>query len=142
MDLFLFIFVVENIPVYVYYSLFSISWINGLFELKKFFCFFRYREKAQKLSKLFRDQPQHPLEKALAYIDLLFKWGNTDHLRPASLDLTWYQLILLDVFAVIFLGLYIVYCVIRGIVSLFAKCLCGSSSKQPPKKGGQRPKKE
>ncbi|XP_049816217.1 UDP-glycosyltransferase UGT5-like [Schistocerca nitens] len=57
----------------------------------------RYREQAKHLSLLFRDRPRPPLEEAVYWVEYVLRHQGAPHLRSAALDLTWYELLLLDV---------------------------------------------
>jgi hypothetical protein len=84
---------------------------------------FSYRQKAQELSRLFRDRPHTPLETAIFWTEYVIRHGGAPHLRSAALDLTWYQYLLLDVIAVLVLFLAFVLCTLyvicRKIVSIY-----------------------
>eukprot|EP00058_Branchiostoma_floridae_P004419 XP_002589907.1 hypothetical protein BRAFLDRAFT_81965 [Branchiostoma floridae] len=58
-----------------------------------------YRETAARLSRLHRDQPQPPMERAVWWIKHVIKHGGLPHLRARAVDLPWYQYYLLDVAA-------------------------------------------
>ncbi|XP_078597350.1 UDP-glucuronosyltransferase 2C1-like [Branchiostoma floridae x Branchiostoma japonicum] len=58
-----------------------------------------YRETAAHLSRLHRDQPQSPMERAVWWIEHVIKHGGLSHLRARAVDLPWYQYYLLDVAA-------------------------------------------
>ena len=83
--------------------------------------YFSYRRNAQKLSRLFRDRPQTPLETAVFWTEYVIRHGGAPHMRSAELDLTWYQYLLLDVIAVIVLSTAIVlgtmYAVFKRFIS-------------------------
>ena len=66
--------------------------------------YYRYREKAQHLSRIYRDQPLTPLEQAVYWTEYVIRHKGAPHLRSAVLDLTWYQYFLLDVIAVLALA--------------------------------------
>ncbi|KAJ9601569.1 hypothetical protein L9F63_000312, partial [Diploptera punctata] len=57
----------------------------------------KYKEQAQKLSKLFRDQPLTPMQQAVFWTEYIIRHKGAPHMRSAALDLTWYQYFLLDV---------------------------------------------
>ncbi|XP_046981243.1 UDP-glucosyltransferase 2-like [Schistocerca americana] len=59
----------------------------------------KYRQRAAELSRLFRDQPQPPLERAVYWTEYVLRHGGAPHMRSAALDLSWWQLLLLDVAA-------------------------------------------
>jgi glucuronosyltransferase len=62
---------------------------------------YRYRENAQRLSRIYRDQPLTPLEQAVFWTEYVIRHKGAPHMRSAALDLTWYQYFLLDVIAVL-----------------------------------------
>jgi hypothetical protein len=64
----------------------------------------RYRENAQRLSRILRDQPLTPLEQAVYWTEYVIRHKGAPHLRSAALDLTWYQYFLLDVIVVLALA--------------------------------------
>ncbi|KAJ9601565.1 hypothetical protein L9F63_000308, partial [Diploptera punctata] len=88
-----------------------------------------YRENAQRISEIYRDQPMTPLEQAAFWSEYVIRHKGAPHLRSAALDLTWYQYFLLDVIAVLALAviliLFVVFIIIRAIFRL-----CFGSSKQ------------
>lgn len=56
------------------------------------------QDSAKKVSSVFRDRPQPPLETAVYWIEHVARHGGT-HLRPASADIPFYRYLLLDVLA-------------------------------------------
>ncbi|XP_066287470.1 UDP-glucuronosyltransferase 2C1-like [Branchiostoma lanceolatum] len=58
-----------------------------------------YRETAARLSRLHRDQPQSPMERAVWWVEHVIKHGGLPHLRARAVELPWYQYYLLDVAA-------------------------------------------
>ncbi|XP_049963571.1 UDP-glucosyltransferase 2-like [Schistocerca serialis cubense] len=61
----------------------------------------RYRDRARRLSALFRDRPRPPLEEAVYWVEYVLRHQGAPHLRSAALDLSWYRYLLLDVAAVV-----------------------------------------
>eukprot|EP00058_Branchiostoma_floridae_P017218 XP_002602706.1 hypothetical protein BRAFLDRAFT_210309 [Branchiostoma floridae] len=61
-----------------------------------------YRETAARLSRLHRDQPQSPMERAVWWIEHVIKHGGLPHLRARAVELPWYQYYLLDVAVFLF----------------------------------------
>ncbi|XP_066287581.1 UDP-glucuronosyltransferase 2C1-like [Branchiostoma lanceolatum] len=57
----------------------------------------RYQETAARLSRLHRDQPQPPMERAVWWVEHVIKHGGLPHLRARAVELPWYQYYLLDV---------------------------------------------
>ncbi|XP_078683192.1 UDP-glucuronosyltransferase 1-2-like isoform X2 [Branchiostoma floridae x Branchiostoma belcheri] len=58
-----------------------------------------YRETAARLSRLHRDQPQSPMERAVWWIEHVIQHSRLPHLRARAAELPWYQYYLLDVAA-------------------------------------------
>ncbi|KAJ1518987.1 hypothetical protein ONE63_011404 [Megalurothrips usitatus] len=54
------------------------------------------REAARRTSRLLRSQPVPPLDAAVRAVEDVLQWRNASHLRPASADATWYQLLFVD----------------------------------------------
>jgi glucuronosyltransferase len=83
----------------------------------------RYRENAQRLSRIYRDQPLTPLEQAVFWTEYVIRHKGAPHMRSAALDITWYQYFLLDVIAVltiaVVLVLLIVFLMLRAALRKF-----------------------
>ncbi|XP_043912542.1 2-hydroxyacylsphingosine 1-beta-galactosyltransferase-like isoform X2 [Protopterus annectens] len=77
----------------------------------------RYKNRAAYISTLHHDQPQHALNRTVYWIEYLLRYDGARHLRPASLDIPFYQYYLLDVLA--FFGLltalivYLLYKIVK-----------------------------
>ncbi|XP_021912896.1 uncharacterized protein LOC110826504 [Zootermopsis nevadensis] len=84
----------------------------------------RYRENAQRLSRIYRDQPLTPLEQAVFWTEYVIRHKGAPHMRSAALDLTWYQYFLLDVIAVLALAagsaLLVMFLIIRALLRIFS----------------------
>ncbi|XP_071806439.1 UDP-glucuronosyltransferase 2B20-like [Asterias amurensis] len=76
----------------------------------------RFRERAQHISRMLRDQLLIPSEKAAFWISHVTKYGG-EHLRPRSANLTWIQNNLIDVYA--FLGAILL--VVSGLLFLVCR---------------------
>ncbi|KAJ9601561.1 hypothetical protein L9F63_000304, partial [Diploptera punctata] len=75
-----------------------------------------YRENAQRLSKIFRDQPLTPLEQAVFWTEYVIRHKGAPHMRSASLDLIWYQYFLLDVIGVLVAAVAIFFLIMFLII--------------------------
>ncbi|KAG8238387.1 UDP-glycosyltransferase, partial [Ladona fulva] len=99
-----------------------------------------YRQNMQRLSKLFRDQPQTPRERAVFWTEFLLRHGEgrIESLRSPGLDLTWYQYFLLDVLAVllscILMIIIIIIVIICSMYKIFKRMLNPSKSSKESKK--------
>ena len=89
----------------------------------------RYRENAQRLSRIYRDQPLTPMEQAMFWIEYVIRHKGAPHMRSAALDLTWYQYYLLDVIAVLALTVAAVLFVVFLTCRVVLKLICGGSKR-------------
>ncbi|XP_059480751.1 UDP-glycosyltransferase UGT5-like isoform X2 [Neocloeon triangulifer] len=84
-----------------------------------------FLKKAKDLQKRVWDQPQTPLERAVFWTEYVLRHNGAPHLRSAAVDLEWYQVHLLDVYAVLAIfaavPLILIPCIVRK--------LCCSKSK-------------
>ncbi|XP_069697670.1 UDP-glycosyltransferase UGT5-like [Periplaneta americana] len=80
----------------------------------------RYRDNAQRLSRIYRDQPLTPMEQAVFWTEYVIRHKGARHMRSAALDLAWYQYFLLDVLA--FLALVVTSVFV--LLFVIAKQLC------------------
>ncbi|XP_046661719.1 UDP-glucosyltransferase 2-like [Homalodisca vitripennis] len=82
----------------------------------------RYSENMRRLSKQFQDRPMTPLQTAVYWTEYVIRHQGAPHLRPASVNLPFYQYLLLDVIAVLGVSLIFVlgflYYSIRLILKL------------------------
>lgn len=56
-----------------------------------------YRENARKISKILKDQPMKPLDKAMFWIEHVIRNNGAGHLKSAAESLHWMQLYLIDI---------------------------------------------
>ncbi|XP_054277791.1 UDP-glucosyltransferase 2-like isoform X2 [Macrosteles quadrilineatus] len=81
-----------------------------------------FAENMQKLSWKFHDRPMTPLQTAVYWTEYVIRHQGAPHLRPASVHLAWYQLLLLDIVVVLATTMSAVvvalYCVVRTCTSL------------------------
>lgn len=75
-----------------------------------------YKENAMAVSRAFRDRPMSPLNTAMFWTEYVIRHRGAPHMRSAALELSWYQYLLLDVIAVLFvitaaslLTLYVIF---------------------------------
>ena len=115
---------------FFFFSLFP-PWKN-----RKFFnviirsCFFSFQKNARRISRLMRDTPRTPLEKAGDWIEYLLRHGGAQHLRAQVFNIPWYQYYLLDVIAFLVALAAFVVMVIRWTCGcMFRVCFRPSSEK-------------
>ncbi|XP_063921673.1 UDP-glycosyltransferase UGT5-like [Zophobas morio] len=86
----------------------------------------KYKEIAKARSKYFHDRVRKPMETAIYWIEYVIRHRGAAHLRVAGIDLPWYQYILLDIVAVLVLGILLTCC----IVAFVCKKLCCRNSQR------------
>nr|XP_023028475.1 UDP-glucuronosyltransferase 2C1-like [Leptinotarsa decemlineata] len=84
-----------------------------------------YRNSAKRQSRIMNDRPVKPLDEAVFWIEYVIRYRGAPHLRPAALDLKWYQRYLMDI---------VVFCSFIGItcllfVFLASKCIYSDRKK-------------
>ncbi|OCT97141.1 2-hydroxyacylsphingosine 1-beta-galactosyltransferase isoform X2 [Xenopus laevis] len=71
-----------------------------------------YQQQAVKLSKIHKDQPGHPVSRAVYWINYVLRHNGADHLRAATYNISFYQYFLLDIILLIFIVVTIAwYCI-------------------------------
>ena len=108
-----------NNPLYRYVVTFIKNSKNSI--KLRFSCHFR--ENMEKTSRIFRDRPQSAMETAAFWIEFVVRNGK-DSLRSPAMDLNWWQISLLDVFAVAILGLLVCLFSIIFILKKLIKLVC------------------
>lgn len=62
----------------------------------------KYYQRAQQLSKLYRDRPEHPLDKAAFWIEYVLRHNGARHMQSSAVHLNTFQYYMIDVLAFIF----------------------------------------
>lgn len=65
-----------------------------------------YTENVQRMSRLYRDRPQPPLETAIYWIDYVIRYRGARHMQSATVHLNFIQRNSLDVMVMIVVGVY------------------------------------
>ncbi|XP_072138949.1 2-hydroxyacylsphingosine 1-beta-galactosyltransferase-like isoform X2 [Mobula birostris] len=60
----------------------------------------RYKKQAMYLSTLYRDQPLHPVNRTVYWLDYVLRHDGAAHLRPTLYEMSFYQYYMLDVVAI------------------------------------------
>lgn len=71
-------------------------------------------------SKITKDTPFPPVETAVWWVEHVLRHNGCPHLRPAALDLSWYQYFMLDILLLLVIlistGLFVIYYIFRYFV--------------------------
>ncbi|XP_043917599.1 2-hydroxyacylsphingosine 1-beta-galactosyltransferase [Protopterus annectens] len=68
-----------------------------------------YRQRAQQLSEIHKDQPGHPISRTVYWINYILRHNGANHLRASVYSIPFYQYFLLDITGVVVLALFILY---------------------------------
>ncbi|XP_075277002.1 2-hydroxyacylsphingosine 1-beta-galactosyltransferase [Opisthocomus hoazin] len=63
-----------------------------------------YRQRAQRLSEIHKDQPGHPVNRTVYWINYILRHNGAQHLRAAVYSISLYQYFLLDIAFVVLVG--------------------------------------
>ncbi|XP_062405124.1 UDP-glucuronosyltransferase 2B31-like [Sardina pilchardus] len=80
-----------------------------------------YRENMQRLSRLHRDQPMQPLDRAMFWIEFVMRHKGAAHLRTESYNMPWYSYHSVDV--VVFLLAVVISVVVISCVVIRYTCV-------------------
>ena len=86
-----------------------------------------YQSSVTELSALILDQPLHPLDRAVWWLEYLLRHPHNTNMKPFTHNLYWFQYFLLDVIFLIFLVLAVITMV---VVKLLRCCCCRGGNKQ------------
>lgn len=104
----------------------------------------KYFKNAKKISALFRDNPIHPMDEAMYWIEHTIRNKNNSLPKAASISLPWYKYLLLDVVAAVLVTLIllavITYKILDYIFGPKAKATAKTTSKVPGKEKRKKTK--
>ncbi|XP_023812586.1 2-hydroxyacylsphingosine 1-beta-galactosyltransferase [Oryzias latipes] len=78
----------------------------------------RYRQQARLLSNIHKDQPGHPVSRAVYWISYILRHKGANHLRSAVYEVSLYQYFLLDVVFTVAVAMALTVFALRGLVRL------------------------
>ncbi|XP_010001156.1 PREDICTED: 2-hydroxyacylsphingosine 1-beta-galactosyltransferase [Chaetura pelagica] len=80
-----------------------------------------YRQQAQRLSEIHKDQPGHPVNRTVYWINYILRHNGAQHLRAAVYSISFYQYFLLDIAFVVLVGAALLYYVLARITKFIRK---------------------
>lgn len=93
----------------------------------------KYTENIKYRSELLRNQPIKPMDLAIYWVENVIKHKGAPHMSTKAHKLSWYQLMLLDVFAfigsIVFIVGYVFYRIIKKLCSYCRKGQCKNKNK-------------
>nr|QVG59856.1 UDP-glucuronosyltransferase [Nilaparvata lugens] len=93
-----------------------------------------FKKNMLRLSSLTKDHVMNCPDKVAWWIEYVLRHNGARHLRPASLDLTWYQLYNLDIAAITFSVLTIILFIFYSILKCLGRLCCSSRKDKKIKK--------
>ncbi|KAJ8011001.1 hypothetical protein DPEC_G00053670 [Dallia pectoralis] len=87
----------------------------------------RYKSSLLKLSAIHKDRPVDPLELSVYWTEFVMRNKGAGHLRPAALDLNWFQYHSLDVLGLLIM---VVIAIVMVMVKCFSLCIRGLTRKR------------
>ncbi|GLV43383.1 UDP-glycosyltransferase family 303 member A1 [Carabus blaptoides fortunei] len=75
-----------------------------------------YKKNAQAISRYYRDKPQDALETAIFWVEYVLRHGGAEHLSIAARDMPFYQLLLLDILAIVTLTVLLVIFLVKQVI--------------------------
>lgn len=82
----------------------------------------KYSDSAKKISSILRDNPIHAMDESMFWIEYVARHKGAAHLKSHAVNMSWFSYLLLDIVAVLLLGLLAVYLIISKVLrALFSK---------------------
>lgn len=82
--------------------------------------FYRYKQNAMRIANIAKDEMVPAMDQAVWWVEYVMRHNGAKHLRVASLDLSWYQLAMIDVYGFLLLVLagfiFSIYFIIKSII--------------------------
>lgn len=94
------------------------------FFLSSLVCLFlprSYRQRAQRLSEIHKDQPGHPVNRTVYWINYILRHNGAQHLRAAVYSISFYQYFLLDIAFVVLVSAALLYYILARITKFICK---------------------
>ncbi|XP_045536656.1 UDP-glycosyltransferase UGT5 [Papilio machaon] len=82
-----------------------------------------YKKNALEISQRFKDRPMTPLDTAMFWLEYLLRNKNAEALKNPALDLSWFEYLMLDVYAIVLLSGIVIIGVILKTISLIKSVL-------------------
>ncbi|KAJ9584271.1 hypothetical protein L9F63_021393 [Diploptera punctata] len=89
-----------------------------------------YKEHMKKVSAIFKDQLETPLERAIYWTEYVLRHKGAKHLRACSVDMPLYQYLLLDVIAVLLIGVISVIILLLFILKTIYRFVFSRNNKK------------
>ena len=95
-----------------------------------------------RLSAIYRDDPQTPIERVVYWMEFIVRHGGVKHLRSAASDLNFFQYHLIDVMAVLMIGLVVCVFVTFKVIKILCKGVMNCLLRFSSSAGQDKPKRD
>lgn len=72
----------------------------------------------KRYSRLTKDQPEAPIQRFLWWTEYVLRHNGAPHLKSPSIDMPWYQYLLLDIITVHLIVIFLACLLIRGMLRM------------------------
>ncbi|KAF5270902.1 hypothetical protein FQR65_LT17760 [Abscondita terminalis] len=83
----------------------------------------KYRQNIQKRSRVFKDQPVKPMEKAVFWVEYVLRHDGAHHLKTSAFKLHWLQLYSVDVISIICVIIVVFVYIVKKVLKCTCRCL-------------------
>ena len=77
----------------------------------------QYQTAVDQLSDLIMDQPQHPLDRAVWWLEYLLRHPHNTNMRPHTINLYWFQYFLLDIIVLLLIASSLLILILYKLIS-------------------------
>ena len=85
----------------------------------------RYMERAKEVSRIFKDNPIHPMDEAMYWMEYVIQHKGAKHLKSKAVNMPFYQYFMLDIIA---LCVGVILLIFTTISTVFKLICCRESS--------------
>ncbi|XP_023320254.1 UDP-glucuronosyltransferase 2B19 [Eurytemora carolleeae] len=82
----------------------------------------------KEMSRLFKDTPARPVEKAAWWIEFVIRNGGADYFKPNSMNLPWYKVLNLDILVLVLLCILVSVYISYKIFKSCLRCCCSKGN--------------
>lgn len=88
----------------------------------------KYLAKAKEVSRIIMDRPIHPMNESIYWVEYVIRHGGAKHLKSAAANLSFFTYFLMDVFAVIAIGMIVIFLVMALTMKFVISSIIGGFS--------------
>ncbi|CAL4070509.1 unnamed protein product [Meganyctiphanes norvegica] len=85
----------------------------------------KYQDNVNKMSAAIKDQPEHPLDRAIFWTEYVIRHKGAPQLRSPAAQISWINFLNLDILVLAHLALYVIYKLMKVLLKVTMKILLG-----------------